>query len=148
VLSGSLAGGRVTDVWNAFQKDAYFTEGRANPWEAPETVKRFRLSFPMFPFRGLSPREAWLAKAGGGGDVFFPAHTQIHLSLKRRDPDADFSFFCLPHNLDVVDGAVNAGLDAAKLKNARTFTLTEAGVDTQCEIKKITVTLKEMHLQV
>jgi hypothetical protein len=147
LLSGSLAD--LDGVWSQFQKEAYFNDQKVKPWEEPLLVKRYNMSFPMFPFRTLAPRELMITKTlGSETGAIFPAHTQISCMFTRRDPGMDFFDFMLPQNLDVIEGSKSPVLSAANKSNSRTFTTKVGDINTQCLIKKVVVELENVYLQV
>lgn len=88
-LSGQL---NQLSKFHDMQTEAFFPEANTDqPWADATVVKRYALTFPMFPFRTLSPRELYLARqssSAGNGETsspMFPAHTQWDMTFKRRD---------------------------------------------------------------
>jgi len=74
------------------QKDVLFHESvKDTPWVNTDTVKRYSMCLPFYPFRTLNPRELFLARqlggGGGGGETnspLIPANTQLSFCFKRR----------------------------------------------------------------
>jgi len=150
LLSGTLT--KVGDV-AAKHQTVYFPEDKSTqPWLAVTQVKRYRLSFPFYPFRTLCPRELAMAKmlpsSFDAASPLFPAHTQLNITLKRRT-DRNFLNFMLPENLVVTAGNTVGTLTAAERATATEFTVTDAaGVGTDYRIKSVAVNLSSAYLQV
>ena len=155
LLSGTLT--KLGDVAARHQK-VYFPEDASTlPWTKTDQVKRYRLSFPFYPFRTLCPRELVQARmppsAFGTSSPLFPAHTQLNITMKRRT-GKDFLDFMLPENLAVKAGNTVSTLTVAQRQEATQFSVTTPGVGeapatvTSYRIKSVAVTLKDAYLQV
>ena len=150
LLSGTLT--KIGDVATKHQS-VYFPEDKsAQPWREVAQVKRYRLSFPFYPFRTLCPRELLLSKMLPSpfdpASPLFPAHTQLNITMKRRT-DRNFLNCMLPENLVVTAGSSTGRLTDAQRATATEFRVTDAaGAHTDYRIKSVTVDLKSVYLQV
>ncbi len=154
LLSGTLT--TLGDVATKHQTVYFPDKASTNPWTKTTQVKRYRLSFPFYPFRTLCPRELVRAKmlpsSFDTSSPLFPAHTQLNITLKRRT-DKNFLNFMLPENINTLVGSTVSTLSNDERKNATQFTVRgvdAAGVATVAEykIKSVAVTLQAAYLQV
>jgi hypothetical protein len=121
--------------------------------------RRHLLSFPMYPFRTLSPRDAHILLGSNSSEFdqtspLFPANTQLNIKFTRR-PAANLLNYMLPTNLNLDLGAANNSLDQDQRNNALTFSLTtpaavedDPPVVTQYTITGIAINIQNMYLQV
>jgi hypothetical protein len=123
--------------------------------------RRHLLSFPMYPFRTLCPRDAYNMNILKGGNSEFdqtspllPANTQLNIKFTRR-PAAHLLSYMLPTNLNLNLGASHNALTQLERNAALNFTLTTpatgrnaAPVDTQYTITGIAINIQNMYLQV
>ena len=155
LLSGALAD--LANVAELYQKGTYFTkDDGATPWTTPNTIKRYHLSLPFYPFRTLSPRELHLRKQiPSEFDVaspLFPANTQINFTLKRRM--GNVLNFMLPLNLDSFIGSNREILTAAERTTATTFRVNVPGVagalavQQNWTITSVNIVLNDIYMQV
>jgi len=155
LLSGTLT--KIGDVAAKHQK-VYFPEDRSTaPWTRTTQVKRYRLSFPFYPFRTLCPRELVQAKmlpsTFDPSSPLFPAHTQLNITLKRR-ADRNFLNCMLPENINTLAGSSEAALTPAQRATAVEFRVTTPGVApapatvVDYRIKSVAVNLQSVYLQV
>jgi hypothetical protein len=156
LLSGTLT--KLGDVAARHQK-VYFPEDMTTrPWQQVGQVKRYRLSFPFYPFRTLCPRELvqskMLPSPFDASSPLFPAHTQLNITMKRR-PGRDFLNFMLPDNLNVLAGTTVGNLTDVQRATATQFRVTTPAVDEDTpavhvdyRIKSVSVTLVDAYLQV
>jgi hypothetical protein len=119
--------------------------------------RRHLLSFPMYPFRTLCPRDAHYM-LGDNGDFdqtspLFPANTQLNLKFTRR-PAANLLNYMLPTNLNLDLGAVSETLTVGQRADALNFSVINppvgdaAPVVTQYNITGIVINVQNMYLQV
>ncbi len=151
LLSGALHD--LTNVPALHQKDAYFADSGAMPWNTPTRVKRYGIALPFYPFRTLSPRELHLRKQlSSEFDVaspLFPANTQLNFTFTRRLDN--ILNFLLPQNLDVHFGCAKETLTEAERLTATRFRVAAdvaGGVATQYTINSATLVLKDVYMQV
>ncbi len=96
------------------------------PWLINDNqFRRHLLSFPMFPFRTLHPRNAHSyfpteANTFDGTSPIFPANTQINIVFKRR-PRSSLINFLLPTNLNYNLGSSAPRLTAEERLNALSY---------------------------
>lgn len=132
-------------------------DNTAYTYEATK-YRRHLLSFPMYPFRTLCPRDAQDMLGNSSRIIsefdqtspMFPANTQINLKFTRR-PQADLINYMLPTNLNLDLGASNNVLTQAQRNAALNFTVIppEANaVAVQYIINSVTVNIQDMYLQV
>jgi hypothetical protein len=139
-------------------QDAYFASDKEvdEPWTEADTVKRYPLSLPFYPFRTLSPRELYLRKQTASeydiASPLFPANTQINFTLKRRK--GNVLNFMLPLKLDSLIGSRRALVTEAEKNAATSFSVTTGGGDganpvvRQYNIKNVSIILKDITMQV
>jgi len=119
--------------------------------------RRHLLSFPMYPFRTLCPRDAHYM-LGDNSDFdqtspLFPANTQLNIKFTRR-PVANLLNYMLPTNLNLDRGAASESLTVDERAAALNFTVTApavgnaAPVVTQYSITGIAINVQNMYLQV
>ena len=119
--------------------------------------RRHLLSFPMYPFRTLCPRDAHYM-LGDNSDFdqtspLFPANTQLNIKFTRR-PVANLLNYMLPTNLNLDRGAASESLTVDQRAAALNFTVTApavgnaAPVVTQYSITGIAINVQNMYLQV
>jgi hypothetical protein len=119
--------------------------------------RRHLLSFPMYPFRTLCPRDAQYM-LGDNSDFdqtspLFPANTQLNIKFTRR-PVASLLNYMLPTNLNLNLGAANENLTVDQRATALNFSVTAPAVGdadpvvTQYNITGIAVNIQNMYLQV
>ena len=119
--------------------------------------RRHLLSFPMYPFRTLCPRDAHYM-LGDNSDFdqtspLFPANTQLNIKFTRR-PVANLLNYMLPTNLNLDRGAASESLTVDERAAALIFTVTApavgnaAPVVTQYSITGIAINVQNMYLQV
>jgi len=120
---------------------------------ANNKYRRHMLSFPMYPFRTLCPRDAYNMNILKGGNSEFdqtspllPANTQLNIKFTRR-PAAHLLSYMLPTNLNLNLGASHNALTQTERNNALNFTVTTP-VDTQYTITGIAINIQNMYLQV
>ena len=145
LLSGTYR--KLGDVASKHQK-VYFPEANINqPWQHANQIKRYRLSFPFFPFRTLCSRELVLSKMLPSPfeptSPLFPAHTQINLCFKRKS-ERNFLDCMLPENLPVVRGSIGGTLTEAERNTATRYRANNIDYS----IKKVTVKLDSAYLLV
>jgi hypothetical protein len=123
--------------------------------------RRHLLSFPMYPFRTLCPRDAYNMNMLKGGNSEFdqtspllPANTQLNIKFTRR-PAANLLNYMLPTNLNLNLGASHNALTQVERTGALNFMLTTpaagrnaAPVVTQYTITGIAINIQNMYLQV
>ncbi len=158
LMSEGTAPTKLGDVAARHQK-VYFPEDMTTrPWQQVGQVKRYRLSFPFYPFRTLCPRELvqskMLPSPFDASSPLFPAHTQLNITMKRR-PGRDFLNFMLPDNLNVLAGTTVGNLTDVQRATATQFRVTTPAVDEDTpavhvdyRIKSVSVTLVDAYLQV
>ena len=146
------------------QGDVYYASKNVtnSPWEQTDTIQRYFLNFPFYPFRTLSPREMFLyQKQTSEFDTtasILPAHTQCNIVFKRRKL-ADYINYMLPENLDSLAGSSSDKLTVEERNTALTFSeqITKAPtvaapegstVTVQHMIKSVTIKLVDCYLQV
>ena len=123
-----------------------------------DTYRRHLLSFPMYPFRTLCPRDAQNLLGAKGMEFdqtapMFPANQQINIKFTRR-PVAKLLNYMLPTNLNLDLGAVHNELTVDQRNGALNFSVTTpaAGeapaVVAQHTITGITINIRDMYLQV
>ena len=154
LLSGTLS--TIGNVASEHQK-VYFPEPKSiEPWTKTNQVKRYRLSFPFYPFRTLCARELVRSKTPPSpfdpSSPLFPAHTQLNITMKRRT-DRNFLNFMLPENLSTLRGSAVSTLTEDERSTATRFTAVTqnaAGeaVNTIYKILSVSVTLRAAYLQV
>ncbi len=118
--------------------------------------RRHLLSFPMYPFRTLCPRDAQYM-LGDNSDFdqtspLFPANTQLNIKFTRR-PVASLLNYMLPTNLNLNRGAASNSLTQDERNNALDFTVSTVNADggvvnTEYRITGITINVQDMYLQV
>jgi hypothetical protein len=119
--------------------------------------RRHLLSFPMYPFRTLCPRDAHYM-LGDNSDFdqtspLFPANTQLNIKFTRR-PVANLLNYMLPTNLNLDRGAASESLTVDERAAALNFTVTAPAVGddepvvTQYSITGIAINVQNMYLQV
>jgi hypothetical protein len=119
--------------------------------------RRHLLSFLMYPFRTLCPRDAHYM-LGDNSDFdqtspLFPANTQLNIKFTRR-PVANLLNYMLPTNLNLDRGAASESLTVDQRAAALNFTVTApavgnaAPVVTQYSITGIAINVQNMYLQV
>jgi hypothetical protein len=119
--------------------------------------RRHLLSFPMYPFRTLCPRDAHYM-LGDNSDFdqtspLFPANTQLNIKFTRR-PVANLLNYMLPTNLNLDRGAASESLTVDERAAALNFTVTAPAVGdaepvvTQYSITGIAINVQTMYLQV
>ena len=120
--------------------------------------RRHLLSFPMYPFRTLSPRDAHILLGSNSSEFdqtspLFPANTQLNIKFTRR-PVASLLNYMLPTNLNLNLGAANENLTVDQRATALNFSVTAPAVGdadpvvTQYNITGIAVNIQNMYLQV
>ena len=118
--------------------------------------RRYLLSFPMYPFRTLCPRDAQHLLGNNNNEFdqtspMFPANTQLNIKFTRR-PAATLLNYMLPTNLNIDLGATGDALDEGQRAGALNYTVTtvvaNAPVNTQYTITGITINVSNMYLQV
>jgi hypothetical protein len=119
--------------------------------------RRHLLSFSMYPFRTLCPRDAHYM-LGDNSDFdqtspLFPANTQLNIKFTRR-PVANLLNYMLPTNLNLDRGAASESLTVDERAAALNFTVTAPAVGdaepvvTQYSITGIAINVQNMYLQV
>ena len=119
--------------------------------------RRHLLSFPMYPFQTLCPRDAHYM-LGDNSDLdqtspLFPANTQLNIKFTRR-PVANLLNYMLPTNLNLDRGAASESLTVDERAAALNFTVTAPAVGdaepvvTQYSITGIAINVQNMYLQV
>ncbi len=119
--------------------------------------RRHLLSFPMYPFRTLSPRDAHILLGSNSSEFdqtspLFPANTQLNIKFTRR-PVASLLNYMLPTNLNLNRGAASNSLTQDERNNALDFTVSTVNADggvvnTEYRITGITINVQDMYLQV
>jgi hypothetical protein len=120
--------------------------------------RRHLLSFPMYPFRTLCPRDAHNMLRGGNIEFdqtspLFPANTQLNIKFTRR-PVANLLNYMLPTNLNLDLGAANNSLTQDQRDAALNFSVIAPAVAnaqpvvTQYVITGIAINLQNIYLQV
>ena len=120
------------------------------------TYRRHLLSFPMYPFRTLCPRDAQ-SLLGDNSEFdqtspIFPGNTQLNIKFTRR-PAANLLNYMLPTNLNLDLGASHNQLTVDQRNGALNFTVSTIGAAnavllTQHSITNITINIRDMYLQV
>ena len=159
LLSGDLMVPKTLSQMHA--KTLFPGDNTAHQYVAT-TYRRHLLSFPMYPFRTLCPRDAHhmlLGSSGSSNNKFdlnapiFPANTQINIKFTRR-PVAELLSYVLPTNLNLDLGASSNVLTEDQRAGALNFSVTAAPVGnaaavvTQYTITGIAVNIQDMYLQV
>jgi hypothetical protein len=122
---------------------------------AENKYRRHLLSFPMYPFRTLCPRDAQRLMGNSDFDQtspIFPANTQLNIKFSRR-PVANLLNYMLPTNLNLNRGAASNSLTQDERNNALDFTVSTVNADggvvnTEYRITGITINVQDMYLQV
>lgn len=157
LLSGQLKNGTALQKMH---EKTLFPAGGDNPhaYEAT-TYRRHQLSFPMYPFRTLCPRDAQ-EMLGNSSRInefdqtspMFPANTQINIKFTRRANDTLINYM-LPTNLSLERGPASNSNTPVQRTAATTFTTSARGendaiVLTAHAINSVTVNIQAMYLQV
>lgn len=166
-MSGHLSD--PTSLHKNHQQVLFPESVKTSPYTKTTAVKRYHLSFPSYPFRTLCSRELYRTKMlPSEFDVsspLIPAHTQMHISIKRREPNATSGFLnqLLGYNLSDITGSGFDFLNPETRKTAVSFTRMMREVETPAadgveakyktvskdfEIKKVAVVLKNVKLLV
>ena len=129
------------------------SEGETNPeLYAANKFRRFFLSFPIYPFRNVNPRDADRLLKGSEFDQnspMIPAHTQINAKFVRL-PKAKLINWMFPSNLDYDKGSTKRNLTARQRESALEYTvMREApGANEQYQITGVDVVIKDLYIQV
>jgi hypothetical protein len=150
LLSGDLD--MTKDLYKMHEKTLFPGDETSHSF-ANNKYRRHMLSFPMYPFRTLCPRDAYNMNILKGGNSEFdqtspllPANTQLNIKFTRR-PAAHLLSYMLPTNLNLNLGASHNALTQTERNNALNFTVTTP-VDTQYTITGIAINIQNMYLQV
>jgi hypothetical protein len=159
LLSGDLD--MTKDLYKMHEKTLFPGDETSHAF-ANNKYRRHMLSFPMYPFRTLCPRDAYNMNILKGGNSEFdqtspllPANTQLNIKFTRR-PAAHLLSYMLPTNLNLNLGASHNALTQLERNAALNFTVTTpaaggrnaAPVDTQYTITGIAINIQNMYLQV
>jgi hypothetical protein len=150
LLSGDLQ--MTKDLFNMHEKTLFPGDETSHVFNN-DKYRRHLLSFPMYPFRTLCPRDAYNMNILKGGNSEFdqtspllPANTQLNIKFTRR-PTAHLLSYMLRTNLNLNLGASHNALTQLERNAALNFTLATPA-DTQCTITGITINIQNMYLQV
>jgi len=150
LLSGDLD--MTKDLYKMHEKTLFPGDETSHSF-ANNKYRRHMLSFPMYPFRALCPRDAYNMNILKGGNSEFdqtspllPANTQLNIKFTRR-PAAHLLSYMLPTNLNLNLGASHNALTQTERNNALNFTVTTP-VETQYTITGIAINIQNMYLQV
>ena len=156
LLSGDLL---VPDTLANMHKNTLFPGDATAHQFNNNKYRRHMLSFPMYPFRTLCPRDAHNMLRGGNNVEFdqtsplFPANTQLNIKFTRRAA-ANLLNYMLPTNLNLDLGAANNSLTQGQRDGALNFSVIAPAVGnaepvvTQYIITGIAINLQNMYLQV
>jgi hypothetical protein len=159
LLSGELK--NRTTLQKMHEKTLFPAGGEAPHTYNPTTYRRHQLSFPMYPFRTLCPRDAQ-EMLGNSSRInefdqtspMFPANTKINIKFTRRANDTLINYM-LPTNLNLETGPASNSNTAVLRTAATAFTTSVRGADpagnivnTVHAINSVTVNIQAMYLQV
>jgi hypothetical protein len=124
-------------------------------WDKVNTVKRFYVNLPMYPFRTLSSRDSYMLLPSGKSHDFdiasplFPANTHISIQLKKRD-NRNFLRHMLPFNLDPNLGSLKNSLTAEEKKAASLYSIRKGTPPAKVDyvITRVDIDVQDMYLQV
>jgi len=128
------------------------SEGETNPEQyAANKFRRFFLSFPIYPFRNVNPRDADRLLKGSSefdhNSPMIPAHTQINAKFVRL-PKAKLINWMFPSNLDYDKGSTSRKLTQQQRNDALEFTVMQAAGNEQYSITKVDVVINDLYIQV
>jgi len=149
----------------------YFPETTLDqPWTKKDSYKRYRLTFPCYPFRTLSPRELFSRQTKAvtndfrmGASCLMPAHTQLHVIFHRRPLTTNFLDHLLPENLNAIQGSLSGSLTADIRRAACRFQIpgppaaatadaatpnAAAPAQVSCTLRSVAINLRSVYLQV
>lgn len=147
------------------KQSLFFPETDADRvWEKNDTIKRYYLNFPLYPFRTLNPRELNILATTQSGATsvasklfdfdctspIFPAHTQMNLVFKKRKP-TNFLSSMLLSQLDAAKGNNSETLTDNEKAEASSFTVVTMGPPIARDkfvITKVEIQVQDLYLQV
>lgn len=160
LLSGDLSSQKILYRFeNEFHKEYFHDITVEKNWENTDTVRRYYLNFPFYPFRTLCPRDLSMLSNQStklyefdSTSPMFPANTQVNLVFNKRKR-TNFINSMLPYAIDPTTGTKNEALTAEERNQAASFKVITPKADGTVEvvsfiIKRVDITIKNMYLQV
>lgn len=143
------------------QKNIFYDASSLTPWTNTDTIRRYNLMFPFYPFRTLAPKELFSyqkqqSEYNLSVPAIVPAHTQMNLTFKRREI-RNFLNYLLPEDLNQIAGGIKDRLTADERTIATSFevagqpkrTATEAAPERVIySIESAEIKLIDVYLQV
>jgi hypothetical protein len=142
---------RITTIPSKHQSRIFPESSVDNPWEKLDTVKRFYLSFPFYPFRTLAPRDAFCVFNKqldyDTSSPLFPANTHINITFKKRQ-NTNFLSFMIPFKLDPTLGSKKESITSGEKISATSFIEGTGATKKTFVITRVDISVKNIYLQV